>query len=150
METGTPALARIFSRQSKVAGFALELGGSPAPCAFESTGAQAPCYVVQLHRGRAPLAENSQYSHNLTATETSTGIRLTGSKIASHTGVISMVFNYLSECYWERTEAECLETGYSPVGSAVTFTAHGLSSGINVVEGQQVLVTVDLSFVPAP
>ena len=80
---------------------------------------------------------------NLVTSTIAGGLRLRGNAVADNDGQISNVWTYLLHCPPSVAPSDCDETtqnGYS------VFTSRILPSIVAVLAGQQVLVTVDLTF----
>jgi len=141
--SGKELLANVLARQHFLGAWGVYTGGNPDPCTF--LGAEAECLV---HENIGTAYQNfggSEKFPTLTVTTdpppccTGTTLVLQGNFVASRDGSLSYV--YTGVCY---TVPANLDPSICNTTKIVTSTT--LQSPVNVVAGQQVLVTVRISF----
>jgi hypothetical protein len=109
------------------------LTGSPNPCNGNSCGMTEP--------NSGPAGFQGQNVETLTKTTISGGFRLRGSLTVSSDGTITTVHTYLSHCANSVAPNACHgDSGWARITQRV------LPSAISILSGQQVLVTVDITF----
>jgi hypothetical protein len=135
--TGASTLAAILSEISTPNYWGIELFGSPNACIFNSSA--AACDIVEANGQRV----NGHAFNNLVVSALSNGVRLKGSATADQDGTITTVWSVLIFCSPTLAENSCdssTQTGFGQV------TSRTLPSAVNVLSGQQILATVDLTF----
>ncbi len=161
--SGTAALASLLAGNQLLGPWQVDLIGSPQPCVWPVTGAAygfssgpEPCVIVPgntvvdgvPHLGKTQV---DALAFTLTVTASSGQLVLNGSATAATTTSITSVATVLSPCV-----AGALTTNppnpstmtcpalYFPIPAA--FTSATLSQGVPVSAGQNIAVTVNISF----
>jgi hypothetical protein len=113
-------------------------------CAFATCVNPCPnrCSVTEA---RAVGAASTSLFKNLTVTTLPTGFELRGFVVASTDGAITTVQTFVGLCPPNVAPANCVVSQ-----EATSLTGTNLSSPVPVASGQQVLVTVAVSFATAP
>jgi hypothetical protein len=142
--SGMGALTSILSREFSPNYWVIELFGSPDACLRNAVA--SACDIAEPQGDGV----NGHATKNLVVTKlpgtqqsTFSGIRLKGSAVADQNGSITTVWTDLVYCATTVAVANCNATtqaGFSQV------TSRTLPSVVNVLAGQQVLATVDLTF----
>jgi hypothetical protein len=134
---GKLALVDILSRTYAVGLWEVRLIGTPGPC--EDPGSlQEKCIVVEPNH---PLAADTNAFDNLTVTDDGESLILSGHAIAERDSPISAVQTRVLMCpLLEGTG--CTTNALFPS----QFTSAALSPIVDVIAGQQVLVTVTFTF----
>jgi hypothetical protein len=131
-------LPRVLSREYTLGSYIVRLSGPEDPC-LNGSGERFACYVVEPE---FPLMSSYNH-HNLTVGIQDHSVVLNGHAIAQIDGPINEVATLNSLCEGDTTpSAVCVTEAHG--GS--WFTEKSLADPISIVEGQQVLVTVELSF----
>jgi hypothetical protein len=123
---------------------------TPGPMRVVLSCLSSPCVApcpgrCSITEARAVGTATSSLFKNLTVTPLSTGYELRGFAVASADGEIERVLTFVGVCPPTVAPASCTVSQ-----EAFSLTATNLSSPVPVASGQQVLVTVSVSFATAP
>ncbi len=137
---GKVTLMHVLTRTATVGLWLVQLAGSPQPCAGGT-----PCVTVEgAYSGALP----ANWFNNLTVTFGSGGsVVLSGTATAAQTGTITSVSTWLNSCA-DTVPPGALTATCTGQGFILTtqFTSTNLASPVSVSTGQQIQVTVTLSF----
>ena len=114
-----------------------ESGTCTPPCPLN-------CFIVEP---RASGSASSSVSKNLTVSSAGGGLQLRGSAVVSAETTVALFLTQLFFCSTTVTPTSCVTAGVG--GGLSTLTSTLLSPGIAVSPGQQVLVTVTITFATA-
>jgi hypothetical protein len=146
---GSSMLSRFLDRSESVGRWQIVLQGSDQPCISTQFSQPAVCLSTE------PDAYSPDIGHafknlaisRLGPTGGETGIRLAGTVIADRDGTISQVYTEQLPCAGTVAPSNCQTVDTVIYGRA--FTYRTLASSVDVLAGQQVLATVDLTFTSA-
>lgn len=131
---GPVILSGLLSRSSVAGGWQIGLGSgtSTDPCGTDA--APARCFIAEA----SSTSTSPDFFKNLTVGRTvDSKLLLTGNATARRNGSIPRVMTLVQVCPAQ---------GCSPAFGFQSFTSTDLSSAISVVAGQQIQVTVEISF----
>ncbi len=134
---GGSVLARVFARQLTVGSWQVGVGGGLCTSDGTPSGTQFVCQIVE---SGAPTPVASTFA-TLTVAAAGGTLVLNGSAIAARTGVVYDVRTLFNECPATTTPADTCQ-----VGPLLDITETFPTPSISVSAGQQILVTVVLSF----
>jgi len=135
---GAGRIAQMLLGSSSPGSWQIYLFGPPASMPCEQFGSPSGCSIVKPGWGGVGATFD-----NLVQSPISGGLRLRGTAIADRDGQISNVWTYLSGCSASVAPSAC---DASNTSSTTVVTSRTLPTAVNLGAGQQVLVTVDLTF----
>jgi len=132
---GSEPMTSFLTRSTYVGFWAVFLDGNPQPCSSQSTPPVASkCIIRETAAGNTT---GGVIFANLQVSSSAGTVRLAGSATIANTGSLSAVETWVGECPTATIVSTC---------GNVIFTAKVLAAPIAVQAGQQVQVTVVLSF----
>lgn len=139
---GASTISTFLSREISSGLWAVSVGdgmtGANGPCET-STGTAIDCFIAEAGSSKT----DPYYSKTLTLSTPGSGFELSGTATAQRNGTINLVRTRNSACASTNAPASpCSDSS----GSGTIITEATLSSAVSVVDGQQILVTVTLSF----
>jgi hypothetical protein len=135
---GAGRISQMLLGSSTPGTWQIYLFGAPGSMPCSAFGSQTGCSIVKAGWGGVGHAFD-----NLVQSSISGGLRLKGSAIADNDGQITNVWTYLSGCSASVAASDCDQSASS---STTVVTQRALATTVSVLAGQQVLVTVDLTF----
>ncbi|MFH1809147.1 MAG: hypothetical protein ABIJ09_10410 [Pseudomonadota bacterium] len=145
---GALSMQELMQRQNVIGAWHISLygvGANPASACMATN--PEPCVIREP---QPPAQEDTRYSFNLSLTPSTSGVRFSGSKVASRDGVVGRVDLGYTACPGNNSPESCAAWNVVQMESKA-FTAHALTAGqeISLITGQQILVSVEVSFLPA-
>jgi hypothetical protein len=135
-DAGRQLIAQYLARVTTPGSWAIAFAGAPHPC-------PSP-FACVITEPRVPGAASPNLSKNLTVA--SNPLRLSGNFTAPQAGSITSVGTYQGLCNSSTTPANCTTVGLNPSNQITGTTI----SPVSVTAGQQVALTVTISFETAP
>ncbi len=136
---GGASLARVLARDATVGLWRVFLNSLPGGlCLPEGTAGSAGCLIVE---GSYPFSDPGHIFKTLTLSANGSALTLSGTATAARNDVIASVHTLYDECPATTAPATTCVSG-----TGVTFTRTTAVLSIPVAAGQQILVTVALTF----
>jgi hypothetical protein len=135
---GAGRLTQMLLGSATPGSWQIYLFGPPSSLPCTAFGSASGCSIVMPGWGGVGATFD-----NLTQTSISGGLRLRGNAIADRDGTIGNVWTYLAGCSPNVAPDDCSPAN---TNSTTVVTQRTLPTPVSVLAGQQVLVTVDLTF----
>jgi hypothetical protein len=135
---GAGRISQILLGNVTPGSWQIYLFGPPGGMPCEQFGSPTGCSIVKS--GWSGVGHTFD---NLAQSAITNGLRLRGSAIADRDGTIGNVWTYVSGCSATVAPNDCTPALSS---STTVVTQRVLATAVGVLAGQQVLVTVDLTF----
>jgi hypothetical protein len=135
---GAGRISQMLLGNTTPGSWQIYLFGPPSSMPCSQFGSPSGCSIVKSGWSGVGKAFD-----NLVQTPIADGLRLRGTAIADNTGQISNVWTYLAGCSASVAPGDCAPGN---TNSTTVVTQRVLPTAVNLTAGQQVLVTVDLTF----